>query len=450
MSHEGLVASKVRFIFISSSLVFLLSIILPFFDLLSCPSFLTFKDLGISSKIETKNLFLFSYSESKKAWNRVHFDIENVDSLSQINMDSINNPESAPIFDDNLRVVIEFDQNIDMDRFSTNILSEKKDQFACKDYSFIYELYSPQHHSYLYLSDCKDPIPPSEQTDSVFNDTSKDLVYSTFFKYFHYPKNHVAFKEISVISQDKTRFISAANNARLSIFLDIKYFLSLELGASTLYSQVKSWGKTPIQNIADLIFFWKLLFMDIDIKMSATSSFYKESVYIPFKMNVPVEAKDYLNKTSGSLYSWATNNIISYDSSGSSIPIFKIENIKKPHIKDIEQKFCNQKTCKFSLNGSGPDFNFSAYFAMNRSMVDLGFFPYFVTDEAAARSELGWDSKINSSLGKRVGIYLNISGLKAGDYSWDFWIDVDKNKNTKKISLVCPSPIRVSPVFISR
>ena len=405
-----------------------------------------FKDLGnIKSKIQTKDLSLYSYSEKAHTWKKENLDIEKVDKLSQIDMNSINNTESNSIFDKNTRLVFEF-SSPSTDRFNPDPSSKEAQNLPCSKPSFMYEIYSPRFHSYLYLTDCGGPSTASSQP-SVFNDIKKDLIYSSFFKFFHYPRNHVAFKEIEVISKDKSKFISAAKNSVLTIYLDIKYFLTIELGASSLYSQVRSWFTSPQQKIADASFFWELLFMNIDINMSSTVSFYKESVFIPFKMNVPAEARNYLNKTSGSLYSWDTNDIISYDMSGSSIPIFDINDIKNSTLVKTGQKFCQKNRCKFSLNGKGPDFNFSAYFAMDKSMIDLGFFPYLVKDEAEARKDLGWDSELNNSRKNRIGIYLNVAGLKAGNYSWDFWIDVDKDRTN--LSAVCPSPIKISPVFIS-
>ena len=442
MNHEGFInccrLSLVALFFC------LLSVVSS--NLYSCPAFMHRADLGqIKTKIHAKDLSLYSYQESTKKWHLETLDIEKADRLSQIDMNSINNFEKDSIFEKNTRLVFEFPQSV-TDRFNPDPSSPKDlKNLPCSNPSFIYEIYSPRYHSYLYLTDCKENSSSSKPI--VLNDISQDLIYSSFFKFFHYPKNHVAFKNIEVISKDKTKFISAADNATLAVYLDIKYFLSIELGASNLFSQIRSWFTTPQQKIADVSFFWKLLFMDIDINMRATTSFYKESVFIPFQMNVPAESRDYLNKNSGSLYSWNVNDIISYDMSGETLPIFNLSDVKKAASSKLTQKFCHGKLCKFSLNGKGPDFNFTAYFAMEKKMVDLGFFPFLVTDEAKARHDLGWDSKINPALKNRIGIYMNVSGLRTGDYYWDFWIDVDKDRTN--LPAVCPTPIKVSPIFIS-
>ena len=55
-----------------------------------------------------------------------------------------------------------------------------------------------------------------------------------------------------------------------------------------------------------------------------------------------------------------------------------------------------------------------------RQVVELGMFPWFVSDIGAATKEMGWKLPEKLDLKNRVGIYFEVSGRPKGSHPWDF------------------------------
>src|SRR5690606_15440358 len=76
-------------------------------------------------------------------------------------------------------------------------------------------------------------------------------------------------------------------------------------------------------------------------------------------------------------------------------------------------KFCGQgEICHFRYEVKA-ERSLVMEFSINRSLVEKGFFPYYVPDVAQSNQQLGWGLTLPDQ-SQRVGLFFATSGLSAG------------------------------------
>ena len=227
---------------------------------------------------------------------------------------------------------------------------------------------------------------------------------------------------------DGVNYNEASRDAEMVIYLNIKRFFSVRFESNDIESRILSYEFKEDELLISADFFWRLLFMRLNMKLAAAVSFRERRVHIPMIVSVPVEARNYLHRGSGSLYTWATDpKDVKFDFDPKHAPLFDLErtrNNREEHIKTGLQ-YCNDSDqCSYSMRGTSFGVPFVMEFVMPKQLVENGFFPQIVRDPASLKRGLRWYS--NPRVGEnRIGMYMELSDLTRGEFKWDFFIHVD-------------------------
>lgn len=193
----------------------------------------------------------------------------------------------------------------------------------------------------------------------------------------------------------------------------------------------------PVGVYSKLNFLLKVLGMKIDLDLVTEVYFYPEGMYTPMILHMPLDAKTYLKRGSGVVYSWQQ------------LPGFRWQPARKgpggpsaiggvPTVAEglspeaVVAKYC-QGRCFFSIKGisdEDPSRQVYLHFRLPRYLVALGFYPVYFAQEAELHKALGY--KISTSRGearkpskgvRRSGFFFESARLPKGEHRWDLAID---------------------------
>lgn len=300
-------------------------------------------------------------------------------------------------------------------------------------------------NSYTYLLPCARPVGfragIPKAPSSVQHDTKNHVMLSKRFEYHYQPNNQLMFDKIVLRSTNGAPHI-VNSGAEQRIRIDVKRFFNLDLDSRDVRSNIEHTRTTTLGMLGELIFYLKILFFKIDLKLATGVSFFEDSVHVPMVLNMPVNAPDYVHSKSGLIFSWNTDPTqVSWDMQ-TLMPPLDVALLTGDPAKLVEhgRRYCRGERCAFRMTGKIADQQFAQDFIIPKPLVDLGFFPMAVASVNQAQKDLGWEKK-NKVEDTRIGLYFETSRLPKGDHSWEMWLRISPQSTTPVPE--CPAPIRV-------
>lgn len=246
-------------------------------------------------------------------------------------------------------------------------------------------------------------------------DEKKAEINSLLYNYKFKPENQMLFQSITL--KGSPDFLLAADSD-LYIKADIKNFFTLNFHASDIESKMNAKRFHPTVALASLGFYLKVLFFKISLDLNTDVAFFESSATIPMVMTLPVDASTRLNKKSGVLYSFKLGDAVDPKSLGIAMPLLD-PSLLAGASKTEGLKNCTDE-CLYTLQLPAQNKVAKMEIVLPRQVVELGMFPWFVSDIGAATKEMGWKLPEKLDLKNRVGIYFEVSGLPKGSHPWDF------------------------------
>ncbi len=320
----------------------------------------------------------------------------------------------------------------------------------CKS-DFMVEIKSMQKvDQYGYLVDCKQDVTLKGEQVLIHN-THLRSVKGKDFEYKYSIDNHLTFDSIKV-SSSKDLWYEIAKEADQLIRGDVQNFFTLNFSSDDFEARIDNERQTNLGIVGRLSFFLHLLFFKVDLRLSPEVSFYKESMFMPMVMSLPINAPEYLNSGSGLFYTWKSSDLIKWSFDKSNIAQFNSKKLSnsKLLIDSVIKDYCNNQICHYNIWGSvkGVQREFMLEFNIPLHLVKRGFYPQLIKSVALEERNLNWNfSRYNSD--KRMGVYFEASGLPAGDHNWEFWIRFIKPMEINKTK-ICPEPVYASILWLNQ
>ena len=295
----------------------------------------------------------------------------------------------------------------------------------------------PERH--LYLARC----PPAATTEAVpvRHEPIYRKVISRRFLYRYAADNPLLFDHLEFRSAFKDHYIPIGFDSDQRIHANLKSFPSLQFGSRDFEVAIQAERNGPLGLVGELNFFWRVMFLKLDLNLTPEVNFFDNTVYMPMIMHLPVDAEDYLHPGSGLYYTWRSGPEVHWDIRRSRIPLFHRQRVAKGRrrLAEVGALFCRKDRCEFDLRAMegrgkpGPESGRRVRFAfiVPRNLVDLGFFPLLIRDAFAVEEELGYGISRFRARG-RMGVYFDTSALPAGSHGWDFRVDFFENETDRR------------------
>src|SRR5690606_34212215 len=155
--------------------------------------------------------------------------------------------------------------------------------------------------AYIYLAYCEQANTLMRLAPVVHNE-KKLSIEAPSYTFEYQAKNHILFKNIVV--NDGSNSIDVAKDANLKIRANLKKFFTFEFDSRDIRSRIEASRTGPQGFIGFASFYLKVLFFNINLKLTTGVSFWEDSVHVPMVMNIPVKPHEWLHPASGLLYSW--------------------------------------------------------------------------------------------------------------------------------------------------
>jgi hypothetical protein len=149
----------------------------------------------------------------------------------------------------------------------------------------------------------KDPPPLAKETYVQF-DIEQEQVLTAKYRYLFNTKNYLVVRGVNIEEPQKKEEQIILSSA-VYMKLDMKYFLTLNLGHSDIESELDAYKIGPIRVIARVNFDYKVLKMKFDLGMYTEVSFFSNSVNLPAIIDNPMDGKKSLNRGSYFYYGLA-------------------------------------------------------------------------------------------------------------------------------------------------
>lgn len=288
--------------------------------------------------------------------------------------------------------------------------------------SYVFEIAEAsraEHVAYLAVCGGKTQLEP---TTPVTYDTQQFNLRSPSYLYSFQPTNHMLFKEISLYPN----FIQVAKKASMIIHNDIRNFFNLNLSGQDLESYLEEYRSGPLSLVGRLKFYLKILFFKIKLSLTTDASFFADSAHIPQVITIPPRAEGRLNPTSGILYSWSLPEGALVDPQMPvAQPKLAKDGIEK--VAEMAAPYCSGGNCSFKIKVVVGNRSIGMQFGLPRQLITRGFFPQMVKDVDGFKKQASWadEDEVGNS-----GLYFETSGLPAGSFGYDFWLQLGDSTET--------------------
>ena len=331
------------------------------------------------------------------------------------------------------------------ERFGPALKKTNSTVFPCMT-NIIYEVLDASNRDRAgYLAWCKDAPTKSPQllaSPPVIHRPESHQVLAAQYTYNYLPENHLMFSKILLHPTAASPIkILASSNSEQMMRADIKNFFTLVFDKDDVESELVNTRVGPVGLVGRLTFFLRILFFRVDLKLNTDVSFYGDSAYVPMVINFPTDAPSNVNPASGILFTYDVDpEKMRWLSTEKDIPSLRPDLVKKGvgELVNIGRRYCGSKGCQFAVRGKIDDYEWAMNFVIPKKVLDQGFFPMWTTDYSGSLQDLGWDDDAKPNP-KRVGFYLETSGLAKGEHGYDFWIQI--GTKDRPLREVCPVPL---------
>lgn len=156
----------------------------------------------------------------------------------------------------------------------------------------------------IYVGIYRQNPPPLSNESYVKFDIKQEEVLTKKYRYLFNTKNYLVVRGVNIEEPGNIEQKIIMSSA-VYMKLDMKYFLTLNLGHSDIESNLDAYKVGPIRVIARVNFDYKILKMKFDLGMYTEVSFFSNSVNLPAIIDNPLDGKKSLNKGSYFYYGLA-------------------------------------------------------------------------------------------------------------------------------------------------
>lgn len=273
--------------------------------------------------------------------------------------------------------------------------------------------------------------------------------------YYRYDgENKLLFSSLALAKSSQGSFHKIAAGANQQIVGNFKNFFTMIFDNRDFH--VKQLINQPGQVgvYSRLNFLLRVLGMKVDLDLVTEVYFYPEGMYTPMILHMPLDARKYLKRGSGIIYSWEQQPGFTWYPGQPGVPrLADLKNTAK-----VLKAFC-RSACYFSLKGavaepkSAVARDIYLHFRIPRYLVAKGFYPVYFADEAKLAKALGLKvTTARSSTKKgpkseagrsRTGFFFEAYDLRKGSHRWDLAIDTRQPHELR--SLPCGELPRLLP-----
>lgn len=405
-----------------------------------CPAFLSQRDLPLRfDKVPRNQWALFSLTKAKgltSQWQAIDLQIDPIDGRGKMEFFSTASQWQTKNLGYNDRLAFHIEE------FGERYHSKMKRPCGSKRMVELSSGTNPRRYAYLAI--CEKPVlrELGRKKWPVLHDGAAHSLVSDDYTYQYLPTNHLMFESITVKDSGQSEGVVPARGSELSIRGDVKNFFTMNFDHSDVESNLKNIRKGPLGVVGILTFYLRVLFFRVNLNLFTEISFFKNSVYVPMLLNLPVDPQERLHPSSGFLFTWENpGGETRYQSGEGAFPVLDAKLVKTGASSLLQnaEPYCEGSRCLFTLRGQKKHIHWALRFAIHKERVKQGFFPQFVSDSFQAKKSLGW-KKVNDHDRGRVGIYFEVSGLPKGRHPYDFWILLARNQEA---NIRCPAPISV-------
>lgn len=148
----------------------------------------------------------------------------------------------------------------------------------------------------------RNPPPLSSRHYVGFSGTSEQIETSRYLYEFN-RKNYLVVRGVDIVRGKRTKELISSSTVFLN--LDIKYFLTFDVGDKDVLSELDAVKVGPVRTIARVNFNYRVLKLRFDLGMYTEVSFFSNAVYLPAVIDNPFAGKKTLNSGSHFYYGLA-------------------------------------------------------------------------------------------------------------------------------------------------
>jgi hypothetical protein len=256
----------------------------------------------------------------------------------------------------------------------------------------------------------------------------KANVTTSRYSYNFDPDNYLVVKGIDVINNDGTKK-RIVDSSSFYLNLDLKYFLTLNIGHSDIVSKLEAYKEGPIRTIVRVSFAYSFLKLNFEMGMYTEVSFFSNSVILPAIMYNPLDGGKSLNKGSGFYYGFGTT----FNTKDTAIETNLSQFEKSSILSFFKRK--SKVLPKYNLNVNHSDFLMTMEITPSWKMKNTGNTPYIYNEPGDSQIINARDWNTPLPLGKapvNLGVYFDLSNFATGEHRMGFRLYFE-NKTNKEI-----------------
>lgn len=308
----------------------------------------------------------------------------------------------------------------------------------------------------LYLFACREPAKPGStslkappEADSPVTEMRQAVVTSDYYYRYH-NQNKLLFASLALAKATPGSYQLIASVANQQIVGNFKNFFTMTFDNNDFHVKELSTQRGPVGVYSQLNFLLRVLGMKLDMDLVTDVYFYPEGMYTPMILHMPIDAKKYLKRGSGIIYSWQQQSGFRWEpgrlAGEAGVPGL----ISLKDTAGVLAKYC-QSSCYFSIRGQAQagGRHIHLHFRLPRYLVAKGFYPVYFDDDAKLAKALGLKVATapthKPGEGRRTGFFFEAFDLRKGSHRWDLAIDTRGPASLRQLpcgELAPPLPLR--------
>ncbi len=197
--------------------------------------------------------------------------------------------------------------------------------------------------------------------------------------------------------------------------VDMKFFLSMSVGAFDVKSKLEAYKMGPIRSIVRVSFNYELLKLKFDLGMYTEVSFFSNAVFLPAIFYNPLNGPKSLNNGSGFYYGFSLiDNPLGFDID---------TNLGKYDLKKKSSDKQNAMSPFYWIAAATKDEFFYLRLIPSQQMRRVGYIPDFYLEDKSSREMEGRKDKSAKPLGKsavNLAMYFDLTKFDEGEHLMTF------------------------------
>ncbi len=272
----------------------------------------------------------------------------------------------------------------------------------------------------------KDP-PPIAKEKYVSFDLPNAEVLTSRYRYLFNDKNYLVVRGVNIEKPEKKeeKIIFAST---VFMRIDLKYFLTFNIGHSDIVSALDAYKAGPVRVIARVNFDYTMLKLRFDLGMYTEVSFFSNAVYLPAIIDNPFEGKKTLNNGSYFYYGLALVENPEELKPETNMPNFKE---KGNFFSSITKNTLGQ----YWASAKSKDYMFYLEFQPSTQMQKDENIPYLYFEDISGENLIK-RKDVPLPLGQsraNIAVSFDLDNLRAGLHEVKFRLFIENNSQNDKI-----------------